>query len=73
MPETIRIKEGFSLYAKASGTTVEQFLELLAARTHTRRLTALAEMTNVAVFMASDKASGMTGTIVNLSMGSLDD
>jgi NAD(P)-dependent dehydrogenase (short-subunit alcohol dehydrogenase family) len=73
MPETSRIKEGFSLYAKASGRTVEQFLELLAARTHTRRLTTLAEMTNVAVFMASDEASGMTGTIVNLSMGSLDD
>jgi hypothetical protein len=27
----------------------------------------------VAVFMASDQASGMTGTVVNLSMGSLDD
>jgi enoyl-[acyl-carrier-protein] reductase (NADH) len=33
----------------------------------------LAEMADVAVFMASDKASGMTGTIVNLTMGSLDD
>jgi hypothetical protein len=30
-------------------------------------------MANVAVFIASDKASGMTGTIVNLSLGSLDD
>jgi hypothetical protein len=28
---------------------------------------------NMAVFIASDKASGMTGTIVNLTMGSLDD
>jgi hypothetical protein len=27
----------------------------------------------VAVFMASDQASGMTGTVVNLSMGSLND
>jgi hypothetical protein len=27
----------------------------------------------MAVFMASDQASGMTGTVVNLSMGSLDD
>jgi hypothetical protein len=27
----------------------------------------------VAVFMASDKASGMTGTTINLTMGSLDD
>jgi hypothetical protein len=33
----------------------------------------LAEPANVAVFMASDRASGMTGTNVNLSMGSLDD
>jgi NAD(P)-dependent dehydrogenase (short-subunit alcohol dehydrogenase family) len=31
------------------------------------------EMANVAAFMASDKASGMTGTTVNLTMGSLDD
>jgi NAD(P)-dependent dehydrogenase (short-subunit alcohol dehydrogenase family) len=73
IPETGRIKEGFELYAKASGMTWEQFHELLASRTHTRRLSTLAEMANVAVFMASDQASGMTGTVVNLSMGSLDD
>jgi enoyl-[acyl-carrier-protein] reductase (NADH) len=53
--------------------TLEQFHELSAARTHTRRLSTLAEPANVAVFMASDRASGMTGTVVNLSMGSLDD
>jgi NAD(P)-dependent dehydrogenase (short-subunit alcohol dehydrogenase family) len=73
MPETGRIKESFGVYAKASGMTWEQFHELLASRTHTRRLSTLAEMANVAVFMASDQASGMTGTVVNLSMGSLDD
>jgi NAD(P)-dependent dehydrogenase (short-subunit alcohol dehydrogenase family) len=73
MPETGRIKESFGLYAKASGMTWEQFQELLASRTHARRLMTLAEMANVAVFMASDKASGMTGTTVNLTMGSLDD
>jgi enoyl-[acyl-carrier-protein] reductase (NADH) len=28
---------------------------------------------SMATFMASDKASGMTGTIVNLTMGSVDD
>jgi NAD(P)-dependent dehydrogenase (short-subunit alcohol dehydrogenase family) len=73
MPETGRIKESFGLYAKASGMTWEQFQELLASRTHTRRLSTLAEMADVAVFVASDQASGMTGTVVNLSMGSLDD
>ena len=73
MPETARIKESFEVYAKASGMTWEQFHGLSAARTHPRRLTTLAELTDVAVFMASDKASGMTGTTVNLSLGSLDD
>jgi hypothetical protein len=33
----------------------------------------LAETADVAVFMASDKPSGMTGTTVNLTMGSVDD
>jgi NAD(P)-dependent dehydrogenase (short-subunit alcohol dehydrogenase family) len=73
MAETGRIKEVFRLSAQASGMTTEQFHELIAERTHTRRLTTLAEMTNMAVFLASDRASGMTGTTVNLSMGSLDD
>jgi NAD(P)-dependent dehydrogenase (short-subunit alcohol dehydrogenase family) len=73
MPETGRIKESFGSYAKASGMTWEQFQELLASRTHTHRLSALVEMASMAVLMASDKASGMTGTTVNLTMGSLDD
>jgi NAD(P)-dependent dehydrogenase (short-subunit alcohol dehydrogenase family) len=73
MPETGTIKEGFEPRRKASGMTWEQFQEFLASNTHPRRLMTLAEMANVAAFMASDKASGMTGTIVNLTMGSLDD
>jgi NAD(P)-dependent dehydrogenase (short-subunit alcohol dehydrogenase family) len=73
MPETSTIKEAFEPRAKASGMTWEQWQELLASRTHTRRLMTLAEMANMAVFIASDRASGMTGTTVNLTMGSLDD
>jgi NAD(P)-dependent dehydrogenase (short-subunit alcohol dehydrogenase family) len=72
MPETRTIKDAFAPRAKASGMTWEQWQELLASRTHPRRLMTLAEMADVAVFMASDKASGMTGTTVNLTMGSLD-
>ena len=53
--------------------TWEQFQEVLASKTHPRRLMTLAEMANVAAFMASDQASGMTGTSVNLSMGTVDD
>src|SRR5437867_1498772 len=65
MPETDTIKEAFEVRRKVSGATWEQFQELLASKTHTRRLMTLEEMANVAVFMASDQASGMTGTIVN--------
>jgi NAD(P)-dependent dehydrogenase (short-subunit alcohol dehydrogenase family) len=73
IPETGTLKEAFEARAKVSGMTWEQFQELLASKTHARRLMTLEEMANVAVFMASDKASGMTGTTVNLTMGSLDD
>ncbi len=73
MPETRTIKEAFEPRAKAAGVTWEQWQELLASKTHPRRLMTLEEMAHVAVFMASDYASGMTGTTVNLTMGSLDD
>jgi NAD(P)-dependent dehydrogenase (short-subunit alcohol dehydrogenase family) len=73
MPETRTIKNAFEPRAKATGMTWEQWQQLLASRTHPKRLMTLEEMANVAVFVASDKASGMTGTTVNLTMGSLDD
>jgi NAD(P)-dependent dehydrogenase (short-subunit alcohol dehydrogenase family) len=73
IPETGTLKEAFEVRAKISGVTWEQFQEFLASKTHARRLMTLEEIANVAVFMASDKASGMTGTTVNLTMGSLDD
>jgi NAD(P)-dependent dehydrogenase (short-subunit alcohol dehydrogenase family) len=73
MPETRTIRDAFEPRAKASGLTWEQWQEFLASRTHARRLMNLQELANMAVFMASDKASGMTGTTVNLTLGSLDD
>ena len=74
MPESVGSKRRFfEPRAEASGITWELFQEAMASRTHPRRLMTLEEMANVAVFMASDKASGMTGTTVNLTMGSLDD
>jgi NAD(P)-dependent dehydrogenase (short-subunit alcohol dehydrogenase family) len=73
MPETATIRDAFEPRAKATGMTWEQWLELLASRTHPRRLMTLAEMADAAAFVASDRASGITGTTVNLTMGSLDD
>ena len=71
MPETSSLKEVFE--AKSPGMSWEEWQEFVAGTTHARRVMTLEEMANMAVFMASDKASGMTGTTVNLTMGSLDD
>ncbi|MDQ4054006.1 MAG: SDR family oxidoreductase [Actinomycetota bacterium] len=73
MPETRTIKDAYEPRAQASGMTWDQWQELLASRTHPRRLMTLTELADVAAFVASDRASGVTGTTVNLTMGSLDD
>jgi NAD(P)-dependent dehydrogenase (short-subunit alcohol dehydrogenase family) len=71
IPGTPTMKDVFEL--KASGMTWEQFQGYLASTTHPRRVMTLEEVANMAVFMASDKASGMTGTTVNLTMGGVAD
>ena len=73
MPETATIRDAFEPRAKASGMSWEQWQALLASKTHPRRLMALEELAHVAVFMASDRASALTGTTVNMTMGCLDD
>ena len=73
MPETGTIKEAFEARAKVLGVTWERWQEVLASRTHARRLMTLAEMADAAVFITSDRASGLTGTTINMTMGCLDD
>jgi len=73
MPETQTIREIFGCRAKDAGLTWEQFAGYLAGMNHPKRFLTLAEVANVAAFVASDKASGMMGTTVNLTMGALDD
>jgi NAD(P)-dependent dehydrogenase (short-subunit alcohol dehydrogenase family) len=71
--ETDTFREIFDIKAKAMGVTREQFTQYIASTSHTHRGSMLVELANMAVFMASDKASGMTRTAVNLTMGALDD
>jgi NAD(P)-dependent dehydrogenase (short-subunit alcohol dehydrogenase family) len=73
IPETSTLREVHAMKAKASGMTWEQFTGYLGSMTHPRRGSTLAELASMAAFVASDKASGLTGTIVNMTMGSLDD
>lgn len=53
--------------------TWAQFQEFLARDTHPGRVMTLGDLASVAAFVASDRASGLTGTTVNLTMGSLED
>jgi len=73
MPETPTMRELAEIYAKSSGLTWEQFTGFLASTAHTRRVMVLGEVANMAAFIASDKASGLTGTTVNLTMGAVAD
>jgi len=73
IPETATIRENFERYAKALNITGAQFQAQVASMTHLKRLTTLAELANTATFLASDWASAMTGTVVNLSGGAVVD
>ncbi len=67
--DSFRPRRILSRPGKALGIERKAFLQLVESRTHRRRSTSLAELTNAAVFLASDRASAMTGTTVNLTGG----
>lgn len=77
IPEASRLgshsREVFSRRAERMGNTLEQFLDAFSDGTLLKRSPTLAEVANVAVFMASDQASGMTGTVANVTCGSIVD
>lgn len=77
IPESIATSHAgkvFSAVAQRAGTSAEAMLEDWA-QTHAllKRLPTLAEVADYATFVASDRASAMTGAIANLTCGSLVD
>lgn len=70
---TSHTREAFSGFAERAGTTIEAMLAGMARTTLLKRLPTLAEVANLAAFVASDRAGAMTGAIANLSCGSLVD
>lgn len=73
IPETKTIRESFKRYAKAAGLSPADYQARIASMTHLGRLTTLEELASAAVFVASDRASAMTGTVLNLSGGAIAD
>jgi 3-oxoacyl-[acyl-carrier protein] reductase len=67
-------REAFSDSAARAGISIEGMLaERARTATLLKRLPTLAEVAEFAVFVASDRASAMTGAIANLTCGSLVD
>jgi NAD(P)-dependent dehydrogenase (short-subunit alcohol dehydrogenase family) len=73
MVETSTIDVVFGLHADALGVTKEQFATAVSETTHRKRATTLAEFAEVAAFVASDRATAMTGTVANLTGGVIVD
>lgn len=66
-------RDVFRPVAERAGLTVEAMLAGAADQTLLKRLPTLDEVAAVAAFLASDRAGAMTGTIANLSCGTLVD
>jgi 3-oxoacyl-[acyl-carrier protein] reductase len=70
-PESI--PDTLDAFAAGKGVTRDEFIASLKEMTLLKRLPSLADVGNVAAFMASDYAGSMTGTVVNMSCGQIVD
>jgi 3-oxoacyl-[acyl-carrier protein] reductase len=72
LPEALsRTVELFPDYGTGAAMTREELIAWLEGKTMLKRLTTLAEVGNVAAFMASDLASAITATAANINCGSV--
>jgi 3-oxoacyl-[acyl-carrier protein] reductase len=72
LPEAISdTADLFPDYGTGKEMTRQELIAWLQKRTMLKRLTSLAEVGNVAAFMASDRASAMTGSAANITCGSV--
>jgi NAD(P)-dependent dehydrogenase (short-subunit alcohol dehydrogenase family) len=63
----------FRQIAEPAGLSIEEMLAVAAAGTLLKRLPTLAQIAETAVFLASEQAGAMTGTVANLSCGLVQD
>ncbi|MEU8610612.1 SDR family oxidoreductase [Actinoplanes sp. NPDC048791] len=72
-PDADGVDQVFDVHARNAGTTREDFDAAKAGRTLLRRLPSLAEVAQVAVWLASDRAAAVTASITNVTCGELLD
>jgi len=74
IPDAVRGAGPFPDYGTGKGgMTFEELIDWNQNKTMLKRLTSLNELANVAAFMASDQASSVTGSVVNVNCGAVRD
>ena len=74
IPEAIRGTGPFPDYGTGKGgMTLDELIDWNQNKTMLKRLTSLNEIANVVAFMASDQASAVTGSVVNVNCGAVLD
>jgi NAD(P)-dependent dehydrogenase (short-subunit alcohol dehydrogenase family) len=71
IPGTPLIDDVWEIHGKAHGITFEQFHGIMEGATHRKKLTTLKEFTDAAIFAASEEGSALSGTILNLTAGTI--
>jgi len=72
-PESPGLQLAFEAQATTLGTTAAQIQQSIEDEIMLRRMPSLREVADMAAVMASDRASAMTATVVNLTAGSIAD
>ncbi|MGF6886557.1 NAD(P)-dependent dehydrogenase (short-subunit alcohol dehydrogenase family) [Nocardia sp. GAS34] len=73
MPETPQLTEVYGLHADAYGISRDEFGARMESLTVRKQLPTVAEIADVATFVASDRSRAMTGAIANLTGGMVVD
>jgi NAD(P)-dependent dehydrogenase (short-subunit alcohol dehydrogenase family) len=68
-PEAPGVTTAMKLHAKGHGKSLEEMKETFTSQTPLRRFTTLEDVANTAAFLASDEASAIAASAVNISCG----
>lgn len=72
-PDAPGVRDAVAEHARAAGVTREVFEARIAEKTMLRRMPLMAEIADLAVVAASDRASSMTAAVLNATCGEIAD
>jgi NAD(P)-dependent dehydrogenase (short-subunit alcohol dehydrogenase family) len=72
-PDAPGVRDAVGEHARAAGVTREVFEARIAEKTMLKRMPLMAEIANLAVLAASDRASSMTAAVLNATCGEIAD